>query len=69
MSAMKYAKLPLPEIGVFAATRAMFGAGAALLFGDRIKKRRRKIVGWTLFLTGAISTLPLVCGIRKQIAS
>lgn len=65
---MKYVKVPLPEIALVAATRSMLGAGAALLFGNKLNERRRKLVGWTLFLTGAISTLPLVCGIRKQMA-
>jgi hypothetical protein len=65
---MKYVKLPLSEVALVAVTRGMLGAGAALLVGNRIGERRRKAVGWILFLTGAISTLPLAWGIRKQIA-
>jgi hypothetical protein len=66
--AMKYVKLPLPEVALVAVTRGMLGAGAALLFGNKISRRRRKAVGLTLFLTGAISTVPLILGIRKQLA-
>jgi len=64
---MKQVKLPLPKLALIAATRGMVGAGAALLFGNRLSEGRRKAVGWTLFLTGAISTVPLALGIKKQI--
>ena len=53
-------KIALPEIGLIAATRGMLGAGAALLLADKLDKDRRKAVGWTLFLIGALSTIPLV---------
>ena len=64
---MKQVKLPLPEVALIAATRGMVGAGAALLLGNKLSRRRRRIVGWTLFLTGAISSIPLALGIKKQI--
>jgi hypothetical protein len=64
---MKQVKLPLPKLALIAATRGMVGAGAALLFGSRLSKGRRKAIGWTLLLTGAISTIPLALGIKKQI--
>ena len=57
---MKQAQLPLPEIGLIAATRGMLGAGVAFLLADRLSKERRKTVGWALFLVGAISTVPLI---------
>ena len=51
--------IPLPLLGVTAATRGMLGAGAALLFlADMNRKKRRKL-GWALFLTGVLSTFPL----------
>jgi hypothetical protein len=56
---MKYKTLPLPVIGLIAGTRAMLGAGAALLFLNNLKSRKKKKLGWTLFLTGALSTIPL----------
>lgn len=65
---MKYVKVPLPEMALVAATRGILGAGAALLFGKKISERRRKVVGWTLFAAGAISTIPLALVVRKQIS-
>ena len=57
---MKKADLTLPEIALIAGTRGMLGAGIALLLGDRLNQNQRKAVGWTLFLVGAISTVPLM---------
>ena len=56
---MKRSDLTLPEIGLIAGTRGMLGAGVALLLADRLSEEQRKAVGWTLFLVGAISTIPL----------
>ena len=56
---MKRAELTLPEIALIAGTRGMLGAGIALLLADRLNQGERKAVGWTLFLLGAISTVPL----------
>ena len=52
-------KVPAPLIGLIAGTRAMLGAGAALLFLSDVRRSRRRKLGWTLFLTGALSTIPL----------
>jgi hypothetical protein len=57
---MRNAELTLPEIGLIAGTRGMLGAGIALLLAERLNEDQRKAVGWTLFLVGAISTIPLV---------
>ena len=57
---MMKSELSLPEIGLLAGTRAMLGAGVALLVADRLSERRRKIVGRTLFAIGALTTVPLV---------
>ena len=56
---MKQKQLPLPLIGLIAGTRGMLGAGAALLFLSDIERSRRRKLGWTLFLTGLLSTIPL----------
>jgi hypothetical protein len=52
-------EVSLPEMGMFAATRVFVGAGLALLLGDRLSRDQQKAVGWTLFLIGALSTVPL----------
>jgi len=57
--AMKETKITLPELGMIAGTRAALGAGLGLLLADRLGDRERKAVGWTLFLFGAVSTIPL----------
>ncbi|WP_025227163.1 hypothetical protein [Fimbriimonas ginsengisoli] len=63
---MRQATLPIPEVGIIAATRGLGGAGAALLLADRVSKENRKRVGWTLFLIGLLSTVPLVMDIVKK---
>ncbi|PYS43008.1 MAG: hypothetical protein DMF71_08070 [Acidobacteria bacterium] len=40
------------ELGLIAATRGAIGFGAGLLIADKLKRDRRKVVGWSLFLTG-----------------
>jgi hypothetical protein len=54
------------EVMTIAGTRAMAGAGAALLLADRLSRDQRKAVGWTLFLIGAASTVPLVANVLMQ---
>jgi hypothetical protein len=56
---MKKAELALPEIMLIAGTRVMAGAGVALLLADKLSEDKRKMIGWTLFLIGALSTIPL----------
>jgi hypothetical protein len=56
---MKTTRLTIPELGMIAGTRAALGGGAALLLADRLCKEERRAIGWTLFLIGAISTIPL----------
>ena len=60
---MKERRLTLPEIGLIAGTRGALGAGMALLLADRLNDDQRKAVGWTLFLVGAISTIPLAINV------
>jgi hypothetical protein len=67
MKRAKRANLSLPEVALFAATRAMGGAGIALLLADRLSEGQRKAVGWTLFLIGAISTIPLAKDIFSKV--
>lgn len=65
---MKRSELTLLELGLIAGTRAMLGAGVALLLADRLGEDQRKAVGWTLFLVGAVGTVPLaieVFGTRR----
>jgi hypothetical protein len=56
---MRTTTVTLPELALVAATRGMAGAGAGLLVADRIGAKKRKTMGWTLFLIGVLSTIPL----------
>jgi hypothetical protein len=56
---MKSTEITLPELALIAGTRGMLGAGAALLISSKLNNDQRKAVGWTLFLVGLISTVPL----------
>jgi len=56
---MKKVELPIPELGLIAATRGMLGAGVGLLLADRLSDRQRTTVGRILFAIGALSTIPL----------
>ncbi len=49
----------LPEIALIAATRGALGFGAGLLLADKFKSELRKALGWSLFLSGLASTIPI----------
>jgi hypothetical protein len=49
----------VPEIALIAATRGAIGFGAGLLLAGKFNRERRKQVGWTLFLSGLASTIPI----------
>jgi hypothetical protein len=63
---MKTSELSLPEIALIAGTRAMVGAGAGLLLADRFDKDKRKAIGWTLLIIGAVSTIPLAIEVLSK---
>jgi len=56
---MKETRLTFPELALIAGTRVMLGGGLALLLADRLNKEQRRAIGATLFLIGAIATIPL----------
>jgi len=60
---MRKTELTLPEVILIGGTRGMLGAGLALLLADRLGSEQRKAVGWTLFLIGAVSTIPLALNV------
>ena len=69
---MRETRITLPELALVAGTRAALGAGLALLLGDRLTPDQRRAVGWTLFLFGALTTIPIafeVLGGRRLSAS
>jgi len=49
----------VPEIAFIAVTRGAIGFGAGLLLAEKFERHRRKVLGWTLFLSGLASTVPI----------
>ena len=64
---MKEVTLDLPELALVVGTRAMAGAGIGLLLADKMNAEQRRAVGWTLFLIGAVSTVPLAMRVFKRL--
>ena len=63
---MKKTELTFPELALIAGTRGLLGAGIALLLGGRLKEDQRRAIGWTLFLIGAVSTIPLAIDVFSK---
>ena len=63
---MRKSLLTIPEIGLIGITRAALGAGLALLLGEKLDRRDRRAVGWSLFLVGALTTVPLVLNVLDK---
>jgi len=55
----KTRSVTIPELAVIAATRGAIGLGAGLLLADKLTRERRKVLGWSLFLSGLASTVPI----------
>lgn len=62
----KLNSVSIPEIAVIAATRGAIGFGAGLLLGDKFNRNRRKVLGWSLFLSGLASTIPIAIHLFKK---
>ena len=66
---MKKHEVTIPEIGLIAATRAMLGAGVALLLADKLAPEQRRAIGWTLVAVGILTTFPLAIDVLTSEAS
>ncbi|HEU0207873.1 MAG TPA: hypothetical protein VFQ78_02740 [Candidatus Udaeobacter sp.] len=56
---MKKHEVTIPQIGLIVGTRAMLGAGIALLLAEKLNDEQRRAIGWTLVAVGALTTIPL----------
>ena len=61
--------LTVPEIAILAATRGVIGFGAGLLLADKFNRERRKSLGWTLFVSGLASTIPIAMRLFRKKAT
>jgi hypothetical protein len=52
-------EVTVPQIGLIAGTRAMLGAGIALLLSEKLTCGQKRAIGWTLVAVGALTTIPL----------
>lgn len=63
---MRERPLTIPEIMLIGGTRAALGAGLALLLSDRLSREQRRAIGLTLFLVGALTTIPLAANVLSK---
>lgn len=61
---MKTTALTIPELMLVAGTRALLGAGLALLAADRLDAGQRRAIGFVLTAVGLITTIPLMLEVR-----
>jgi hypothetical protein len=66
---MKTTRISLPEIGLIAGTRAAMGFGLGLILAGHLPDEQRRAIGWTLFLAGALSTVPLAIDVLGKMTS
>ena len=63
---MKQHIVTLPEVGLIAGTRVMLGVGLGLLIANRLDQEQRRAAGWSLFLAGVLTTIPLAAEVLGQ---
>jgi hypothetical protein len=59
MKPPKQVTVSVPLMGLAVGTRAMLGAGVALLLAEEFTPETRKAVGWTLVTVGVLTTFPI----------
>ena len=63
MNLSKTKPVTIPEIAIIGATRGAIGFGAGLLLANKFNQNKRKTLGWTLFLSGLASTIPIALNV------
>jgi hypothetical protein len=62
----KMKTLTVPQIALIAATRGAIGFGAGLLLANKFDQSKRKTLGWSLFLSGLASTIPIAMHLFRK---
>lgn len=63
---MEEIHLTVPELVLTVGTRALLGAGIALLLAGNLEEKQRRAVGWTLVAIGALTTVPLAANLLAK---
>ena len=63
---LKQKDIAVPTLGLVAATRGILGFGAGVLASQKIPRRRRARVGWTMLGVGVASTVPLAFHVLRR---
>jgi hypothetical protein len=58
--------LSVPQIAIIAVTRGAIGFGAGLLLAGKFKRNVRKKLGWSLFVSGLASTIPIAMSVFRK---
>ena len=66
---MKQLTLTVPTFGFIVATRAALAFGAALLVSGKLPETKRRALGLTLVAIGAVSTVPAIAIVRRQLSA
>ena len=66
MNLSKTRSVTIPQIALIAVTRGAIGFGAGLLLADKFRRGRRKTLGWSLFLSGLASTIPIAMHVFRK---
>ena len=69
MNLSEQKNVTIPEIALIAVTRGAIGFGAGLLLAGKFKRERRRVLGWTLFLSGLASTIPIAMHVFRNNSS
>lgn len=59
--------LTLPTLGFIVATRAALAFGAGLLVSGKLPPTKRRALGVTLIAIGAVTTVPAIAIVRRQL--
>jgi len=66
MTRLEPKKLSIPEIAIIGATRGAIGFGAGLLLANKFNQNKRKTLGWSFFLSGLASTIPIALHVFRK---